>query len=206
MLDAALKAFSANGFRKTTLEDIASEAGIAASTIYNYFADKNDIYAQACIHAVLKWQNWVKDRVAGVEGAYEKLLVMGRESFQYIVNNPELRKLLKDDPELFPLFQGSPRYPEIEVEAVEMLRAVLGQGIEEGVFRPVEVEPLTQVIFSIYRMFVVEAYLDYLEVGEHELFDVALDTIMNGIRGEKNRPARRASDLAGILHSQSGGS
>src|SRR3954452_19965820 len=41
ILDAATKVFAAKGFHRTTIREIAQEAGIADGTIYNYFANKD---------------------------------------------------------------------------------------------------------------------------------------------------------------------
>lgn len=40
ILDAATKVFAEKGFHPTTIKDIASQAGIADGTIYNYFENK----------------------------------------------------------------------------------------------------------------------------------------------------------------------
>ncbi len=181
LLEAGLKVFAANGFRKTSLDDIAAAAGIAKSTLYNYFKDKADIYFQVCLYAVLDWQNYVKEKVAQAEGPRDKFLTLGRESFGYLLDHNDLRKVLQDDPELFPLFSPSTRYPDVELEAMDMLRDVLKQGIRQGAFRKVPVEPVTQVIFSIYRMFVVQTYLEHPKIGEDQLFEMALNVILEGI-------------------------
>ena len=45
---AAVKLFSENSFEKTSIEDIAKEAGIGKTTVYGYFATKNDIFINYC--------------------------------------------------------------------------------------------------------------------------------------------------------------
>ncbi|RLE38552.1 TetR family transcriptional regulator, partial [Candidatus Acetothermia bacterium] len=40
---AAVRVFSRKGFYKTRAEEIAQEAGVAVGTIYNYFANKEEI-------------------------------------------------------------------------------------------------------------------------------------------------------------------
>ncbi|MBI5288857.1 MAG: TetR/AcrR family transcriptional regulator [Chloroflexi bacterium] len=45
ILAAARTVFSRQGFRGTTIADIAEEAGIALGTIYLYFASKEDVFA-----------------------------------------------------------------------------------------------------------------------------------------------------------------
>lgn len=45
---AAVKLFAENSFEKTSIEDIASEAGIGKTTVYGYFSTKNDIFINYC--------------------------------------------------------------------------------------------------------------------------------------------------------------
>jgi AcrR family transcriptional regulator len=45
ILDAARRVFAEQGFRGTTIADIAEEAGIALGTIYLYFPSKDDVFA-----------------------------------------------------------------------------------------------------------------------------------------------------------------
>ncbi len=44
ILGAAQKLFNTRGLRKTTVEDIARDAGIGKGTVYNYFEDKEAIF------------------------------------------------------------------------------------------------------------------------------------------------------------------
>jgi len=43
IIDAAMKEFARNGYHDTEVAKIASRAGVAKGTIYNYFEDKEDI-------------------------------------------------------------------------------------------------------------------------------------------------------------------
>lgn len=45
ILDAAARIFSLKSFHEATLEEIASTAELAKGTLYNYFKDKQDIFA-----------------------------------------------------------------------------------------------------------------------------------------------------------------
>ncbi|MDP6978029.1 MAG: helix-turn-helix domain-containing protein [Myxococcota bacterium] len=44
ILEAAFHAFSRYGFRRTSLEDIAREAGISRASIYTYFQNKEEVF------------------------------------------------------------------------------------------------------------------------------------------------------------------
>jgi AcrR family transcriptional regulator len=43
ILDAAIRAFSRSGLRRTTMQDIAHEAGYTAASLYTYFKSKQEI-------------------------------------------------------------------------------------------------------------------------------------------------------------------
>lgn len=44
ILEAAFEAFGENGYRNTTIKDIADIAGIAPGSVYTYFEDKEDLF------------------------------------------------------------------------------------------------------------------------------------------------------------------
>jgi len=44
ILDAARKIFGEKGFHETRLEDIAAESGFSKASLYNYYADKEEIF------------------------------------------------------------------------------------------------------------------------------------------------------------------
>src|SRR6059036_1765242 len=44
LLQATARCVSSNGYRKATVEDICTTAGVARSTFYKYFADKREAY------------------------------------------------------------------------------------------------------------------------------------------------------------------
>lgn len=44
IIDAALKAFGINGYKKTSVSDIAAEAGISKAMVFHYFGTKKALY------------------------------------------------------------------------------------------------------------------------------------------------------------------
>ena len=48
MLDAAVKVFSQNGFRETSMDAIAAEAQISKPMLYLYYGSKEELFS-ACI-------------------------------------------------------------------------------------------------------------------------------------------------------------
>lgn len=51
IINAALEAFAANGYRKTSAADIASSAGISKAMVFSYFGSKQGMYEYLCDYA-----------------------------------------------------------------------------------------------------------------------------------------------------------
>jgi len=52
LLDAALANFVRFGFRKTSMDDVARDAGISRQALYAHFADKEELFRQAMRHGL----------------------------------------------------------------------------------------------------------------------------------------------------------
>ncbi|MHB8576155.1 MAG: TetR/AcrR family transcriptional regulator, partial [Dehalococcoidia bacterium] len=45
LLEAAQRTFVRDGYRHATMERVAEDAGVSKQTLYNYFADKDELFA-----------------------------------------------------------------------------------------------------------------------------------------------------------------
>lgn len=54
IIDAALKAFGINGYKKTSVSDIAAEAGISKAMVFHYFGTKR--------HDTCTWSSCAAER------------------------------------------------------------------------------------------------------------------------------------------------
>lgn len=57
IINAALDAFGTNGYKKTSVSDIAKAAGISKAMVFHYFSTKKDLYfylLNFCIHLIME--------------------------------------------------------------------------------------------------------------------------------------------------------
>jgi len=94
---AATTLFSRYGFRKTTVDVIAHEAGVAKPTLYAHFADKEAIFVAVCQHvmdgilaaaAAERARPDVVDRIAGILSAKFTAI------FELVDSSPHAQELL----------------------------------------------------------------------------------------------------------------
>ncbi len=181
IMDAAVVCFSKNGYKKTTLEDIAGELGISASSMYAYTQSKRDLYEQAVRYVLLRWQNRVRQAVAAASTPRDRLLTLMRTALLYLGGDADFCALLKNDPSIFPMFPAVDPYEEINGASVTMLERILAEGVESGDFRAMDTRAAAEVVFSIYKSFIIHTYVqgepEYLE----RYMDSTIDLIVNGI-------------------------
>ena len=83
ILAAAERAFGRLGFRDAKMADIAAEAGVAAGTLYNYFKNKDEVFA-SILQRGQEQVGVLTEAHAGVEDPLERTRLRLRDAFGYI--------------------------------------------------------------------------------------------------------------------------
>ena len=99
ILDAGLALFVEFGLRRTTMEDVATKAGIGRATAYRRFADKDQLIQVVILRECQRELSRIEADLGKIEGGLERVL----ESFVLAVTrahrHPLLRRLMTSEPE-----------------------------------------------------------------------------------------------------------
>ena len=190
---AALKVFADYGFKKATLDDIAGELGMTKGNLYHYAQDKRDLYHNTVRHALLRWQERVARAIAREHDVVRQFHVMCEKAVAYLSQDDELRRLLVRDPDIFPMFPTDDPYSDINTASVGMIRSILERGIEAKRFRPVDLDVIPDVIFSVYKMFIIRMYLKSRDRNQERMFTQTVALMTRGLFTEAPHE-RRPSD------------
>jgi len=177
----ALEVFAQFGFSKTTMEDIAVRLNMTKGNLYLYVKNKQDLYHKTAAYALLKWQGRVAEAIAHETDVKKKFLTMCVKAVEYLANDKPLRDLLVKDPEIFPMFPAKDPFHEINSNSVEMIRSILAQGISEGIFRAFDIDRISEVIFMIYKMFIIRMYIKTDDQHLHKMFEDTIDLCTRGL-------------------------
>lgn len=181
ILDAALKVFSRYGYKKSTLEDIANELGMTNTAMYAYAESKRDLYEQTVRYVMKRWQGSVQQAVGEATTAREKLTTLCESALYYLARDAEFCALLKNDPGIFPMFPTVDPYEEINRDSVLMIERILQFGNQTGEFRAVDANGSAEVLFSIYKNFIIHTYINSEEDYTSHYLPLTLELILNGI-------------------------
>ncbi len=89
IVEAGARSFFDVGFAASSIEQIASDAGVSKVTIYNHFGDKRALFAAAVEHECSKMRGYFSiDSVSGTPIA-ERLRVIGEAMFAFL-SRPEM--------------------------------------------------------------------------------------------------------------------
>ncbi|HPB81558.1 MAG TPA: TetR/AcrR family transcriptional regulator [Spirochaetota bacterium] len=180
----ALNIFAEYGFKKTTIEDIASAMGLAKGTIYLYAKNKRELYRDTVAWAFNRWQNRVKEAVVVAGDPVEKLMVLSRSAYEYLSEDRAFRKILERDPELFPIFESKDPFLDINMESVSMIQAILEEGVKSGVLFVPDPEEAAHCLFSIYVMFIQKTYVVPEGESVKSMFETAISLLIRGLRAQ----------------------
>ena len=134
---AALKVFSSKGYHRSTMSEIALEAGFGKGTLYWYWKSKEDLYFDLVKESHDEFVNLLREASERDADALEKLLWLGNQVVDLHYRNRAYTKLSwkmrAEEEEAF-----SPEYVERlrrnSAETRELLEGIISQGMREGLF------------------------------------------------------------------------
>src|SRR6266568_3774591 len=106
ILDAATTLLVRWGYRKTTLDDVAREAGVGKGTIYLHWKDKNDLFRAAIWRAQHRYSEEVQRRIAADPegGLLHRVTTHGMLA---ALSNPLMAAIIRGKSDIFNGFLGA---------------------------------------------------------------------------------------------------
>lgn len=132
LLDAAALVVRRHGWSRTTLQDVAREAGVDRTTIYRNLGPKDSVFRLVVAREV----HHLIERAIGIamsgRPGPDLVVELLATSIEYCFDNPVISKLLEDDPELVARFLAR-GIPDVIDRFTVTLAPILGMGMDLGV-------------------------------------------------------------------------
>ena len=188
LLHAAERLFSSRPVAEVTLEEIASEAGVAVGSIYNQFGSKAGLHAAVVERAMETDREFMDLAYTDDRSPVEQLYAAAEEYLAFYIANPEYFRMLA-----FPADPG--RYAAgrdlaerlaaaVDQQNARMVEA-LRRGIESGEIRPVVPEDVATVLWAAWNGVISLGWRpDALRRSNEELsrlLRVATETVAEGL-------------------------
>ncbi len=191
---AAKKIFSAKGFNKTTMEDIAKEAELSAGTLYLYYKNKNELFASLSLR-VLKFMNMRLEKVSQDQDATPEQKVVALkgaflEVYEFdpliVINIFHLQssEILKNlSSELLSQIKT------LSQSSIATISGVFKEGIAQDIFIDRHPVALADIIWGVFSGIVlweeskriIDGKKEYLQ----QTLDIAFEIFVRGIKKTK---------------------
>ncbi|HEX9777736.1 MAG TPA: TetR/AcrR family transcriptional regulator [Geopsychrobacteraceae bacterium] len=97
IIAAAIRLFGERGYERTSIEDLAAEAGVGKGTIYGYFSTKQEIFQAFCGEEIENSFRAVSETVDPEAPLLRQLLTLFMLQFRFVTKNREFgRHLLRE--------------------------------------------------------------------------------------------------------------
>ncbi len=166
ILKATMELITEHGFHATPMSMIAKEAGVAAGTIYNYFPSKDVLINQLYAELKEKMGNALLRNQEGTGNLRERFFLLYRNLYAYFMENPE-EFIFLEQYSNSPFISQTPANENLQFQpaVVEFLNG----GIELGIFRDMETELMTSLLYG-HVVAVAKLHLSgRLEINETRL-------------------------------------
>lgn len=172
---AAIKIIARDGFHNATVEKIASGAGVAVGTVYNYFLNKNDILNYIFQREYEKRKTYFLKLKEEDLHPLEKLKRILSMHFEEVKKNPDVFLVLLRERgmprvchfEGITRFEGLPRFIE----------EILQEGMKSGTLRSSKLHVIAPAIFGSIEALMGRYLMEIEEKGSSIILDEAAEEI-----------------------------
>ena len=182
IIDGASRLFLTKGIKSVRMDDIARELGVSKRTIYEHFADKDQLLRTCLVHL----HRYTSDKVlehlrANSRNTLDVILTM-YEVYFTIMNNVN-KQFFIDLQKLPEIKQNNDRRERLNLHK---FRHLMHQGIEEGLFREdINLDVLAYILHHDLKLITLEEHFE--NQSPEELGKAFILFYLRGIATEKGQ-------------------
>lgn len=187
IIHAAIKIFSEKGMVKAKMADIAIVAGIGKGTIYEYFRSKEEIFAAGFQMFFQGMQDDIEAALQSTTDPVEQLKLLINHSFKgFLHHGSDLAMIMMDfwaegirnkDDKILNAINLKQIYHEFRV----MIQSILNNGIEQGVFRPVDTHNVASLFIGALDGVMLQWIMDQNVIDLEKITDSVIDNFLYGL-------------------------
>lgn len=181
ILDKAKERMERFGFKKTTMDEISKDCKVSKKTIYEHFADKEDMFRCLLLRECHKTIEALFLRMGDVSDPLDKLVLLIRTAIEYLNQDHFITRILKDD-DLYLAFINRKYHEMIDEEIISIVAEIIREGKRQGKFRDVNEKIVAYAGFKLFQAF------SYARTGplrneqnQQYYTDVLIDFIVNAL-------------------------
>jgi AcrR family transcriptional regulator len=193
LIEVARDLFAKHGKNNVTMNDIAEATKKGRRTLYTYFTNKEEIYhavIEGELEYVLSSLELVAARTDHPETKLTNHIVTHLDTVKYVVNrNGSLRAYFFRD-----IYEVERSRRKIDIKEIEMIKNILREGVENKIFKRLDIELSAIIIFYAIKGLEVPYIRQSISEEFERNKDSIVDFILKGIiKKEYVQPAVKRS-------------
>lgn len=176
LLGEAARLFAERGYNQTDMAELASRAGIAKGSIYNYFETKEDLYLYVCRDGIERSRTAIYSDMNPAWDIYRQIEHMFRQGTRFIQAHPEYLILYANISSA-----GMERFSdqmslEVEKFTADYLKRLIRRDMQRGLVRnDVDVNFAAFLVNSLYIIFVTSLVANHFKIRMREYLEIEGD-------------------------------
>ncbi len=175
LIESAFRVFRTKGYSKTTLQDIANDAGVTRGAVYWHFKNKPDIFGKLMDHAFKPVETFFEGILESTTSPVEILIKFMEAWLSRATSQSHFRAafeivflMTEWSEELMPYKM---EYRAMELKFMQDLEEIFQKGINEGTFRS-DLDPHTAAVYYYANIFglaqISMFFEEQLEIGQRK--------------------------------------
>jgi AcrR family transcriptional regulator len=178
IIDAASALYAKKGFAETSIQEISEAAGVSLPVTYHYVKKKSEIMRMIMEDVLNLFQEGLVREIKGIDDPKQKLDTAIVLYFTVVEQQREKALLIYQKSSSLDKTSRS-HVMQLEVEVCDVFRKILDEGIQQGVFKHVDVDLMAYNIIMMAHMFVLKRWHFKHRLTLEKYIDLQRETIMN---------------------------
>jgi len=188
IIQAAIEVFGKNGFKNSSISEIAQRANVAEGTIYQYFKHKEDLFFSIPVEKTREFCTELELHLQGIHGAFNKISKFIWYYLHFFKVNPEYGKILLLEMRVNKSFVKTKTYNSFRKSTSQILE-IIREGQEEGIVKKdLNVYIVRQLILGILEHMVTRWLLKGEKYDPMQHYEQVKELVFYGMscsRGSK---------------------
>ena len=185
LIEVARQLFAQHGKKEVTMNDIAEASKKGRRTLYTYFNNKEEIYRAVIdkeLDTILEKLTVVSKQVTEPDVKLTNHIITHLDAVKNVVNrNGSLRADFFHD-----IYEVERKRRKIDVREIELIRAIITEGIDKNIFKRMDVELSSMIIFYAIKGLEVPYIRQNISSEFEKNKSSIVEFVFTGIRKKRN--------------------
>jgi AcrR family transcriptional regulator len=185
LIEVARQLFALHGKKEVTMNDIAEASKKGRRTLYTYFNNKEEIYRAVIdkeLDTIIQKLSVVSKQATEPDVKLTNHIITHLDAVKSVVNrNGSLRADFFHD-----IYEVERKRRKIDIREIELISAIITEGIEKNIFKRMDVELSSMIIFYAIKGLEVPYIRQNISSEFEKNKSSIVEFVFTGIRKKRN--------------------